>query len=174
MSGDPSLIRLIVLDVDGVLTDGRVTLDADGREIKSFDVRDGQGIRVWLDAGYEIAIITGRSSRAVTIRAQELGIRHVYQGSRDKAGDFEDLLNRTGITAAESAMVGDDFPDLAILRKTGFPVAVGDAAEEVKAASALVTTRRGGRGAVREAIEHLLKSRGEWEQVVSRAGSSNR
>lgn len=174
MLSDPSQIRLIVLDVDGVLTDGRVTLDADGREIKSFDVHDGQGIRIWLDAGYEIGIITGRSSRALTCRAQELGIRHVYQGSRDKARDFEDLLKRTELTAAESAMVGDDLPDLAILRKAGFPVAVRDAADEVKAAAALVTTRRGGCGAVREAIEHLLRNRGKWEEIVARAERPNR
>ena len=172
MASDPTKIRLIILDVDGVLTTGDVSLDADGREIKTFNVRDGQGIRCWLNAGYAVAIITGRSSRAVTCRAAELGIEHVYQGSSDKAADFQDLLARLGIPAEEAAMVGDDLPDLAILTRVGFPVAVGDAAPEVKNVAALVTKRPGGCGAVREVIEYFLKSRDEWDAFVTQAAGS--
>ncbi len=164
----PHQIRLIVLDVDGVLTDGSLWIDADGRETKQFNVRDGQGIRIWLDQGYKIAIITGRTSRALTHRARELGIEYVYQGSRDKLGDYNDLLQRVEMQAAESAMVGDDLPDLRVLHAVGFPVAVGNAADEVKAEAAFVTALPGGHGAVRELIEHLLRSRGEWDTVVAR------
>ncbi len=170
MASAPERIRLLVLDVDGVLTTGGVTLDAEGRESKTFNVRDGQGMRYWLKAGYEIGIITGRSSRALTCRAAELGITHVYQGSKDKAADFADLLAKLGMEADEAAMVGDDLPDLAIMMRAGFPIAVGDAASELKGIAARVTKKNGGCGAVREVIEYFLKSRGEWESFVTQAG----
>ncbi len=161
-------IRLIILDVDGVLTDGRVYLDARGAEIKAFHVRDGQGIRLWLDAGHEIGIITGRKSEALAYRAKELGIGHVYQGSRDKLEDYRHLLRKVNLTGDEVAMVGDDLPDLPIMRHVGFPVAVGDAVSEVKEEAKYITDKPGGCGAVREVIELVMRERGEWDQVVER------
>ena len=164
----PMMIRLIILDVDGVLTDGRVYLDGRGEEIKVFHVRDGQGIRLWLDAGYEVGIITGRKSEALAYRAKELGITHVYQGSRDKLEDYRHLLRVTNLMSEEVAMIGDDLPDLPILHHVGLPVAVGDAVSEVKEEAKYITEARGGCGAVREVIEMLLKKQGKWEFIDKR------
>ncbi|HRP62967.1 MAG TPA: HAD hydrolase family protein [Phycisphaerales bacterium] len=159
-------VRLLCLDVDGVMTDGGVRLDDLGVETKRFHVRDGAGIRIWLKLGYEIAIITGRSGMAIHHRAAELGIHHVLQGLKHKREAFTSLLNTLDLRASEAAMLGDDLPDLPVMRLAGYPMAVADAAEEVRAAARFVTTRPGGHGAVREVIEHLLKSRGEWDRAL--------
>lgn len=148
------------------MTDGGVRLDDLGVETKRFHVRDGAGIRIWLKLGYEIAIITGRSGMAIHHRAAELGIRHVLQGLKHKREAFTGLLNTLDLRASEAAMLGDDLPDLPVMRLAGYPMAVADAAEEVRAAARFITTRPGGHGAVREAIEHLLKSRGEWDRAL--------
>lgn len=168
MLASPENIELLVLDVDGVLTDGRIIITDRGEEIKAFHVRDGVAIRAWQDLGFATAIITGRSSGVVEHRARELGIRHVIQGSHDKAASLQELLRTRGTDASHVAVVGDDLPDLPMLRIAGYPVAVADAATEVRDMAAFVTSRDGGHAAVREVIEHLIKARGMWDQVVAK------
>ncbi len=164
------LIQLICLDVDGVLTDGGIYLDDRGVETKRFHVRDGLGLSIWRQLGGELAIITGRSGLAVRHRADELGIEHVFQGSTDKVADFGRLLNDLGLTASQAAMIGDDLPDLPVLRLCGYPMAVADAAREVREDAEYVTTRPGGLGAVREAVEHLLKAQDRWDEALELFG----
>lgn len=167
---DPDLagsIRLLCLDVDGVLTDGRIMLDSSGQEIKAFHVRDGLGIKLWQQAGHAVAIITSRSSPAVTHRAAELGIEHVFQGCRDKHQALEELLGRLGISHGETAAMGDDLPDLPVLSSVGLPIAVSDAAPEVREAAKWITSTPGGHGAVRECIEKLLQHQGHWENLLA-------
>lgn len=151
-------IELLALDVDGVLTDGSIYLDADGREIKRFSAADGVALRAWQRLGLRSAIITGRTSDAVLHRAADLGITTVIQGAKDKSASLDDLLRRTGVPADRIAYIGDDWPDLPVLRRVGYPIAVANAAPHVKALARHITSRRGGDGAVREAIEHLLES----------------
>ena len=167
MHADPKNITLLCLDVDGVMTDGRVVLDHFGHEIKVFHIRDGAGIRMWRELGNEVAIITGRRSKAVDHRAKELGIARVMQGSRDKAADFMKLLDDTGCDMRAAAMLGDDLPDLPVLKLVGYPMAVADACAEVRAVAAFITLTAGGRGAVREAIEHLIKAQGRWREALA-------
>jgi len=152
-------IRLLVLDVDGVLTDGRLRISANGEEFKVFHVRDGAGIVAVRKAGIEVAIISGRDSAAVLRRADELGIRHVRQGIADKSSAFEALLRELGVGAAETACVGDDTPDVSILRRARLAVAVADAHPAAAAAAHLVTHAKGGYGAVREICDLLLEAR---------------
>ena len=164
---DPTTIQLLVLDVDGVLTDGGLYVDDHGRPSKKFHVRDGLGIKLAQRFGIQVAILTGKTSGVVEHRAKELGIEHVIQGSRDKGGDITTLCERTGIALVDTAMMGDDLPDLPAFAVVGYPMAVGDASAEVKAAAAWVAQARGGRGAVREAAEHLLQSQGKWDAAVA-------
>lgn len=164
---DLSKIRLLVLDVDGVLTDGRIMLDYRGREIKSFHSRDGQGIKIWMSLGLEIAIITGRSSTALTSRTEELNIKHVIQASSDKLTSLKAILAKTGIPMDQVAAVGDDLPDLPIMKSVGYPAAVADSVKEVKGAAKYVAQLKGGEGAVREIIEHILKSGSLWNQALT-------
>lgn len=156
---DASRIQLLCLDVDGVLTDGGLLIDDHGVETKRFHVRDGAGLRMWMHSGGHVALITGRRGMAVRHRADELGIRHVLQGSSDKLADFRNLLEQLEVSASQAAMLGDDLPDLPIMRLCGYPMAVADAVPEVRAVARFVTVRPGGHGAVREAIEHLLEAR---------------
>jgi len=169
MHADPAEIRLLVLDVDGVLTDGRIFVDHAGREIKVFHVRDGFGLRAWLKAGNEAAIVTGRRSQALSHRARELGIRFLYQGSPEKWADVRRVMEQLELRPEQTAMVGDDLPDLSVMRRVGYPVAVADACEEIRSMAAYVAARPGGAGAVREVVEHLLKARGAWASVIRRA-----
>jgi 3-deoxy-D-manno-octulosonate 8-phosphate phosphatase (KDO 8-P phosphatase) len=159
-------IRLLCLDVDGVLTDGSILLDDHGREIKRFHVRDGAGLRLWMKLGHEVAIITGRSGLAVRHRALELGIRHVMQGVAEKQRALGEILGDLGLVASQAAVIGDDLPDLTMMHLCGYPIAVADAVAEVRSAAAFVTVRPGGRGAVREAVEHLLKEQERWEEAL--------
>ena len=152
-------IRLLVLDVDGVLTDGTILLGA-GEELKCFHVRDGLGLKRLMSAGVEVAVISGRDSAAVTRRMAELGVRHVYQGIEDKLAVLEHLRSTLGIDAIEVAVVGDDLPDLPPMRAAGLAIAVADAQEEVRIAADWVTRAGGGRGAVREVADGLLAARG--------------
>ncbi len=163
----PSTITLLALDVDGVLTDGSVFLTDAGSEIKRFNIRDGTGLRVWQRLGFRAAVVTGRAGRALQHRCAELGIADVIQGSHDKASALDALIARTGIDAAHIAFLADDWPDLPILRRVGYPMAVADADPRVKALAAFITTRPGGRGAVREAIEHLLTARGMLDRAAA-------
>lgn len=151
-----SPIRLLVLDVDGVLTDGRLWYGSDGEELKGFHVRDGLGIKSLQAAGVEVAIISGRASPAVARRAGELGLRHIVQGCEDKGRAFDTLCATLGIRAHEVACVGDDTPDLPMLARAGIAIAVADAHPDVRAAASRVTTLPGGHGAVREVCDWLL------------------
>lgn len=155
-------IRLLVLDVDGVMTDGRLYLNGRGEEVKVFDVRDGYGLKRVRDAGIEVAVVTGRSSAAVERRARELGITEVHQGVGSKGPLLDELLRKRNLEPAAVCCVGDDLPDLPAFERAGLAVAVADAAVEVRDAAALITKRRGGRGAVREVCEFLLAARGLW------------
>jgi 3-deoxy-D-manno-octulosonate 8-phosphate phosphatase (KDO 8-P phosphatase) len=152
-------IRLLVLDVDGVLTDGRLYLSAAGEELKVFHVRDGSGLVAVQRAGITVAIISGRDSAAVTRRAAELGIRYVRQGVADKGAALDQLLEELGVSAAETACVGDDTPDVPMLRRAGLAIGVADAHPALLAAAHWVTHSNGGQGAVREACDLLLSAR---------------
>jgi 3-deoxy-D-manno-octulosonate 8-phosphate phosphatase (KDO 8-P phosphatase) len=152
-------VRLLVLDVDGVMTDGRLHYDAEGREFKSFHVRDGYGIRRVMDAGIEVAVISGRRSQSAAGRMAELGIRHVMLGREDKAAAFDELLARLGVGAESVACVGDDLPDLPIMQRAALPVAVADCHASILPAAAWRTTLPGGAGAVREVCDLLLAAR---------------
>jgi 3-deoxy-D-manno-octulosonate 8-phosphate phosphatase (KDO 8-P phosphatase) len=170
---DPGLarrIRLVGLDVDGVLTDGGIYLGATGGtslELKRYEIQDGLGIHFLRKAGIRVAIVTGRVSDSVRLRAAELEIEDVAQDAyARKLPAFRRILERHQITPDSAAFVGDDFPDLAILRMVGLPVAVANAVPEIRRVSTLHLTRHGGRGAVREFAELLLKARGDWERIV--------
>ena len=151
-------IRLLVLDVDGVLTDGRLYLSAAGEELKVFHVRDGSGLVAVQRAGITVAIISGRDSAAVTRRAAELGIRYVRQGVADKGAALDQLLEELGVSAAATACVGDDTPDVPMLRRAGLAIGVADAHPALLAAAHWVTHSNGGQGAVREACDLLLSA----------------
>jgi 3-deoxy-D-manno-octulosonate 8-phosphate phosphatase (KDO 8-P phosphatase) len=163
-------IRLVVLDVDGVLTDGGIYLGAvDGAplEFKRYDIQDGLGIHLMQKAGLRVAIITGRVSESVRLRAMELGIDDLAQDpNAQKLPAFLTMLDRHGIAPFETAFIGDDFPDMAVLRLCGMPVAVGNAVNEVRAVCKVQLTQQGGRGAVREFAEMLLSARGQWQNVT--------
>lgn len=152
-------IRLLVLDVDGVLTDGRLILGPNGEEYKAFHVRDGHGLVMLRNDGVDVAIITGRKSTVVERRMAELGIVEVHQGIKDKAACLLDLLARRSIAAANVCYVGDDVPDCAAMRLVGLPVAVADASSEAASTAQLVTRRAGGNGAVREVCDLILGAR---------------
>jgi 3-deoxy-D-manno-octulosonate 8-phosphate phosphatase (KDO 8-P phosphatase) len=161
-------VQLLLLDVDGVLTDGGVTWSNQGIELKTFHIRDGLGLKLWQRAGCRAGIVTGRSSHVVQLRAEELGIGIVRQGVDDKLATVEAILADGGTSWEETAFIGDDLPDLPVIARCGVGIAVADACAEVRAAAAVVTTLPGGRGAVREAIERLLKARGGWEAITAR------
>src|SRR3990172_10046980 len=154
-------IRLLIFDVDGVLTDGSLYLTEDGREYKAFHSRDGHGIKMLLRHGVEIGVITGRTSKVVERRMEDLGIRHLYQGKLDKAPAFEQLTASLGISAQDTAYVGDDIVDLPVMRRVGLAIAVQDAHPFVKQHPHWQTPNRGGRGAARDVCELLLEAKGK-------------
>lgn len=161
-------IALILLDVDGVLTAGQVIYSDSGQETKEFHVRDGLGIRMLMEAGLSVGIVTGRRSMALVHRCRNLGIDLLKDGIRDKAAALEEILKETGVAASATAFVGDDLPDLPIMRRVGAPIAVGDAHDLVKQAAIMTTRARGGCGAVREISERILQARGDWEPMINR------
>ena len=161
-------VQLLLLDVDGVLTDGGVTWTNEGIEQKTFSIRDGLGIRLWQQAGGRTGIVTGRSSHVVQLRADELGIAIVRQGVDDKLAAATAILGECGLSWEQTAFIGDDLPDLPVVMRCGVGVAVADACPELAASATLVTCLPGGRGAVREVIERLLKARGSWDGIVRR------
>lgn len=161
-------IRLLVLDVDGVLTDGTIRLSQSGEEIKVFHVRDGYGLKLLMDNGVEVAIISGRASSVVETRAAELGIREVYQGVKRKEAVCRELLDKRGLREQEVASVGDDLPDRALFACSGVCIAVADAAEELLEAADAITDKKGGDGAVREICEWILKSQGKWIDAIGK------
>lgn len=159
-------IRLVVFDVDGVLTDGRIIYNDEGQETKSFDVKDGHGIKLLMRSGIDVAIITARLSKTVTHRAANLGIDLVYQGMRDKSAAFDDMLQKMGLRPEQAAYMGDDIIDLPVIRRAGFSAAVSDAVAEVREAVDYVSEKRGGRGAARDLAELVLKAQGRWEEIL--------
>ena len=159
-------VRLLVLDVDGVLTDGAIIYSDKGEEPKSFNVKDGLGIKMLIQEGIKVAIISGRKSRAVEYRANELGIQEVYQGIKNKVAIFEEILKRNKMNPEETSFIGDDLIDLPLLSRVGFAVGVSDAVKEVKKAADYVTRLPGGKGAVREVCELLLQSQKKWNKYV--------
>ncbi len=152
-------IKLLIMDCDGVLTDGRLYFSASGEEMKVFHARDGQGIVEWHKAGFRSAIISGRNSPIVEMRGKQLGIEFILQGRKEKISAFNELIALAGVTADETAFVGDDTPDAEVFPLVGLAVAVGDAHDAVKAAAHHITNLDGGRGAVREVIDMLLETR---------------
>ncbi len=164
-------VRLVVLDVDGVLTDGGVYLgtlpDGETLEMKRFDIQDGFGVRLLQRAGIEVAVVSGRISAATAVRARELEILECHQdGDAHKIPAVNDILQRLGVHWGEVAMLGDDLPDLAVLRRVGLPAVVANATEEVREIALWQASKRGGQGAVREFCEAILKARGDWATQV--------
>ena len=166
--GKAARVRLFLVDVDGVLTDGGIVYDGNGVETKRFHVRDGHGIKMMQRAGIEVGVITGRTSEVVRIRAEELGISVVRQGVYDKVSAWREILREKRLSPEESAYVGDDIVDVPLLRQVGFAAAVDDAEEYVLSEADFISSRRGGHGAVREIIEFVLKSCGAWEKVSAK------
>ncbi len=159
-------VELFILDVDGVLTDGSIFIDDLGHETKRFNVRDGFGVKLWQKLGMHAAIITGRSGKALQFRAAELKIQHIVQGSKDKGSAVQEVAAKVGVGLEKAACLADDWPDLPMMKRVGYPMAVADADARVKKAAAFVTKASGGHGAAREAIEHLLSCKGLMEQAL--------
>ena len=168
MKPDFANIQLLAMDVDGVLTDGTLMLNADGSESKLFNSLDGHGIRMWQRAGLKVALVSGRKSPPTKLRAAQLDIEYVFEDCHYKLPAVEKLLAKIGISPDSVAYIGDDLPDLPVIRYVGFGVAVANAVDEVKQYADYVTACPGGKGAVREVIEHILKSSGRWQQLMKR------
>ena len=163
-----SRIRLIAFDVDGVLTDGKVTYSPSGEEIKSFNIRDGHGIKLAMRAGMKIAFITGRTSSVLKSRADELGVDYLFQGSVEKIKALDSILEDSGLDASQVAYLGDDLIDIPVVERVGLGCSVADGVEELRDRAHLITNTRGGEGAARELIEFILKAQGLWDEVVSK------
>ena len=159
-------VKLVVFDVDGVLTDGRIIFSNSGEETKLFDVKDGHGIKLLMRSGIDVAIITARESDVVRRRARDLGITHVFQGMKDKKMALEELVKASGVTPDAMAYMGDDIIDLPVLKRVAFSAAVADAVSEVIERVDFVAKRPGGRGAARELAELILKVQGKWDEVM--------
>jgi len=166
-------IQLLLMDVDGTITSGGVTLlsaaDGSALEIKTFDAHDGQGMTLARTAGIRTGVITGRESAALRRRAKEMDIEFIYEKQPHKIPAFEEILKKAGLTESQVAYLGDDLPDIPVMRRVGLAVAVGDAVHEVKETAHYVTKAVGGRGAARETVELILKSKGIWEEMISKA-----
>ena len=161
-------VKLLILDVDGVMTDGSIIYDDDGKEIKIFDVKDGHGIKLLMRAGIDVAIITARESQVVLHRAKNLGIDMVYQKAMDKVEAFNEILQKKQLSEKEVAYVGDELVDIPLLRKVGFAAAVKDAVEDLKMYVDFITEKNGGQGAVREICELILKTQGKWGEATEK------
>lgn len=173
MDIDYSKIDLLVLDVDGVMTDGKIILTPAGEEIKEFHVRDGSGMKFWRRAGKKIAIITGRGSPVIALRAKDLGVDALRIDARNKLPAYQEVLAELNVPADRTAVMGDDLPDLPLMFRCALPIAVADACDEVRQAAKYVTRVPGGRGAVREAIELILKASGAWQNIMARYQAGN-
>ena len=161
-------VKVLILDVDGVLTDGGIFIDDDGRETKRFDVRDGHGLKMLMRYDVEVIFLTGRESRVVEHRARDLGISEVYQGVWNKLEVFDEIVKKRNMGSESIAFVGDDVVDVPVLRRAGFSASVADAADDVKKCVDYVTENMGGRGAVREICEIILKAKEKWPEATAR------
>ena len=161
-------VRLLILDIDGVMTDGRIIYSIYGDELKFFDVQDGFGITLLNRVGIKSAIITAKKSRIVKARARDMKVAYVYQGYMDKAAAFKKILKRSRLAPEDICFIGDDLIDLPVLKRVGFAVAVVNAMDEVKAHAHYITSKMGGRGAVREICDLILKSQGKWDLATSK------
>lgn len=159
-------IKMILSDVDGVLTDGSIILDNAGIETKAFHVRDGLGIKLWQSSGLHFGILTARNSQVVKLRAAELGIQIVRQGFSEKLPAAKSIFEQIGVEPSEVCYIGDDLPDLPVLQYVGLPVTVADAVAEVRSATVWQLQSRGGKGAIRELVERLMKAKGTWEHAI--------
>ena len=168
MENQLARIKLLLLDVDGVLTDGRIIYDNHGNELKAFDVKDGHGLKMVQRAGIKVGIITGRRSAVVSRRAQELGIEILYQGALRKLEPYLEILSAQNLTDQQVAYVGDDIVDLPILHRVGFSATVADAVPDLFPYVDYVATRPGGGGAVREICDLLLRASGQWDEITKR------
>lgn len=165
---DLTALKMFIMDVDGVLTDGGIIANSDGSEGKRFSVFDEHRIKMWGRADLSCAIISGRESECTSIFAERAGIEHVMQGCKKKLEVFEEFLEKCSLSASEVVYAGDDLVDLPLVKRAGLGVAVANAIDEVKAAADMVTKRCGGDGAVGEVIEHILKKRGQWDGLMER------
>jgi len=161
-------IKMLVLDVDGVLTDGTIVVDERGRESKFFNALDGHGIKLWKRAGLKVAFLSGRKSPPTKHCAKELGVDFCLEGRRDKLAGLNELVKMSGLSGDEMAYVADDLPDLPAMRCAGFKIAVANAVDEIKAAADYITKNAGGKGAAREAVEYLLKKTGRWNELLKK------
>ncbi len=161
-------IRLLLLDVDGVLTDGAITIDDRGVEAKNFNVKDGHWLRLVMELGIEVILATGRVSKALEYRARELGIAEVHQGARNKVQIYEEIIERKGLLPKEVAFIGDDVVDIPLLKRVGFAATVADASEVVKGYVHYVAKSAGGKGAVREICELMIRAQDKWPAIVAR------
>lgn len=161
-------VKLVILDVDGVMSDGRIVVDDNGVEQRNFDIKDGMGVVALQMLGIQVAIITSKKCGAVRHRAEELKIQHYYEGIKKKTVPYEEMIQQLGITDSQVCYVGDDLVDLSMMKRVGMPVAVADAVEEVKQSACYVTKARGGYGAVREVAELILKEQGKWDSLLAK------
>ncbi len=161
-------IRMLLLDVDGVLTAGEIIYSDSGEQFKIFNVKDGLGIRLLMEAGLKVGIVTGRGGAALRHRCKNLGIDLIFEGVQDKALALNQAASKSGIMPEEIAFIGDDLPDLPVMKRVGLAIAVADAHELVRTAAHIVTQRPGGRGAVREACETILKNQNQWDALLEK------
>jgi 3-deoxy-D-manno-octulosonate 8-phosphate phosphatase (KDO 8-P phosphatase) len=161
-------IKLLLLDVDGVMTDGSIVYNGSGEEIKAFSARDGLGIRMLMETGINIGIVTGRSSDALYHRCKNLHIQLIFAGVSDKAAVLDKITEKTGIKEDNIAYIGDDLPDIPIMKKVGIPIAVAGAHENVIEIAGIVTSLKGGAGAIREVCEAVIKAQGNWQAVIKK------
>ncbi|MCF6245811.1 MAG: HAD-IIIA family hydrolase [Desulfobacula sp.] len=168
MESKLSKIKMLLLDVDGVLTDGSVTYTDAGEQIKQFNAKDGLGLRLLMDSNIKVGIITGRTSKALHHRCKNLGISLIFDGIKDKSRVLSKITTQTGIDPEHIAFVGDDLIDLGVMKRVGLPICVADAAQDVICHAHIVTKKGGGQGAVREVCEQILKAKGLWDNILDK------
>ena len=161
-------IQLLLLDVDGVLTDGSIIYSDEDSETKVFNVKDGYGLKLVMSTGIKVGLVTGRTSKALHRRCRDLGIKYIYDGVQQKAQLLDKIVLETGVAADHTAFIGDDLPDIPLMKRIGLSIAVADAHEMVRDYSDWITSAPGGRGAVREVCDALLKARGHWEKLMAK------
>ena len=167
LTGRIKKIKLLILDVDGVLTDGRIIYDSKGRDSKFFDVHDGLGVYLLRRSGIKTILITAKGSKTIKPRARDMRVEEYYEDVFPKTKVLDKILNKHNVSKEEICFIGDDLVDLSIMKAVGFPVAVANASEDIKAAASYITQKKGGRGAVRETAELILKTQGKWRDAIS-------